>query len=908
MPSSAALVIGGGIAGMQAALDIANAGFMVTLVEKLPTVGGRMLQFSEVFPTLDCPQCIGTPKMLEVGSHPNINLKAYAEVVDITGTAGNFKIKIKQKSRYIDTKKCTACGECARVCPIEMPNERNLGLSQRKAAYIPFAQAVPTKYTIDKREERPCKAACKAACPISTNVQGYVKLIAAGKPQEAYELIHRNNPLPSICGRVCFHPCETACNRGQIDESLAIRALKRFAADQVDIDIITVPQTKRNGKKVAIIGSGPAGLSAANDLALKGYEVTVFEALSEPGGMLRVGIPEYRLPKGILRKEIGYIERLGVEIKTNIRIGETISLDKICHEYAAVFIATGAHEGQKLNIPGEDAKGVVPATKLLRDVSLGNQVEVGKRVVVIGGGNSALDAARVACRLGCESVKIIYRRSREEMPADKSEVQAAEDECIEIVLLAAPSRIIAENGKVSGIESVRMKLGEPDVSGRRRPVAIPGTEFTIAADTVIAALGQKSDIDFIKGTSIESTTGSTIVVNEATLATDMAGVFAGGDVISGPDVVINAIAAGKLAARSIDKYLNNEPQNDEVKRESPQTLNEQEIVSIKNIFPAAGRIVTPEMAVKDRIGNFREVDLGFTAEQAAAEAGRCLASKVEGCFDCRECESVCDAKAIDHSLKDTYEEIEVGAIILASGFEIFDAELKPEYAYGLYPGVITGMELERMDEAGGPTGGKIEINGKVPQNIVFIQCVGSRDKSVGVEYCSRVCCMYTAKQALYIKSKLPEARVTVCYIDIRAFGKGYEQFYERAQSEGVIYRRGVVSEIYKKGDKLVVRAEDTLISETYEEEADMVVLATGLQPGRDTVDLSRKLNIPVGPDGFFLEDHPKLGASETNTDGIFLAGCCQGPKDISDSVIQASAAASLACVTLAKFSSAQVPK
>jgi heterodisulfide reductase subunit A len=243
-------------------------------------------------------------------------------------------------------------------------------------------------------------------------------------------------------------------------------------------------------------------------------------------------------------------------------------------------------------------------------------------------------------------------------------------------------------------------------------------------------------------------------------------------------------------------------------------------------------------------------------------------------------------------------EISIGAIIVATGYEVFDAKLKPEYGYGIYPQVITGMELERIDEAGGPTQGKIEINGKTPRNIVFIQCVGSRDKSVGVEYCSRVCCMYTAKQALYIKNKLPDAKVTVCYIDIRAFGKGYEQFYERAQSEGVIYRRGVVSEVYRRGDKVIVRAEDTILSETYEEEADMVVLATGLQPGKDTINLSRMLNIPVGSDGFFLEAHPKLGPVETTTDGIFLAGCCQGPKDITDAIAQGHAAAVKASIPL----------
>ncbi|OGO14485.1 MAG: hypothetical protein A2Z02_07515 [Chloroflexi bacterium RBG_16_48_7] len=427
------LVIGGGIAGMQAALDVANAGFQVVLVEKNPTLGGHMLQYSEVFPTLDCPQCIGTPKMVESGSHPNIELMTYSEVMEVTGEAGNFKVRIKKKPRYIDASKCTGCGECARVCPVVMKNEWDLGKSERKATYIPFAQAVPAVYTIDKTEKT-------------------------------------------------------------------------------------------------------------------------------------------------------------------------------------------------------------------------------------------------------------------------------------------------------------------------------------------------------------------------------------------------------------------------------------------------------------------------------------------GCIECFKCVEVCDARAIRHKQKETYEERNVGAIIVASGFDIFDAGLKPELGYGVYPNVITGFDMERLDQAGGPTAGKILINGKEPKNVVFIQCVGSRDKTVNVEYCSRVCCMYTAKQAWYVKHKIPDARVTVCYIDIRSYGKGYEEFLERVQREGVVYRRGVVSEIYKNGDKLVVKAEDTLMGEVYEENADLVVLATGLRPAWTMSQLAKTLGLAVGEDGFFVETNLKTGAVESPINGIYIAGCCQGPKDIPDSVAQGSAAASMACTLVTRLSREAVLK
>ena len=332
------LVVGGGIAGIQASLDLANMGFKVYLVEKSPSIGGRMAQLDKTFPTNDCAMCILAPKMIEANSHHNIELLTYSEVEKVSGGIGKFKVKVRKKASFVDWNKCTGCGLCVEGCPVIIPNEFDQGIGTRKAIYLYYPQAVPKKCVIDKREERLCKAACMDACPVHTNVPGYIKLIAEGQYKAAYKLIRETNPFPASVGRVCYAPCQEACNRGQIDEPLCIRDLKRVPGDQWNIEELEVPVVAKTDKKVAIVGAGPAGLAAANDLALKGHNVTVFEALPEPGGMLRVGIPEYRLPKKVLSQEIGYIQKLGVEIKTGVQVGKDITLGKLKKDYDAIFV------------------------------------------------------------------------------------------------------------------------------------------------------------------------------------------------------------------------------------------------------------------------------------------------------------------------------------------------------------------------------------------------------------------------------------------------------------------------------------------------------------------------------------------------------------------------------------------
>ncbi|MFC1968087.1 FAD-dependent oxidoreductase [Chloroflexota bacterium] len=517
----------------------------------------------------------------------------------------------------VDAQVCRACGVCLASCPIE-------------AIHL-VGRATPP---------------CELACPIGMDVQGYISLIYAGKYLEAYQLIRKTNPLPAICGRVCHQPCEEVCKRVYLDESLAIRTLKRFATDQVNIDEIEIPQITRNDRKVAIIGSGPAGLTAAHDLALLGYGITIFEAHDEVGGMLRVGIPEYRLPKDVLHDDIKYIEKLGVEIKTGIKVGEQVELKELQRTYEAVLIATGCHGSLKLGIPGEEAPGVLPGFDFLRAVNLGQEVAIGERVVAIGGGNTAIDAARVARRLGAVEVTIVYRRSRQEMMASEEEVKAAEVEGIEFIFLAAPTRVLADNGKVTKLECLRMELREPDASGRRRPVPIKGSEFTIEVDTVIAALGQASDLGFIQKLGLETNKGA-LVVDGLTLATNAEGLFASGDVVT-QATVVKAMASGRKAAHSIDRYLRGWPPAPPKVKEKPQKLSEEEVEQLKREFPAQPRVGMKQLSpLLMHIKGFAEVDQGYTISQAEQEAGRCLCEvgtvfKCDLCGGDPECVKVCN--------------------------------------------------------------------------------------------------------------------------------------------------------------------------------------------------------------------------------------------------------------------------
>lgn len=464
------------------------------------------------------------------------------------------------------------------------------------------------------------KSPCQHTCPIGMEIPSYIALVRAGRVDDAYKILKRTNPFPSVCGRVCGHACQGKCRRGQLDEPVAIMYLKRFITDHAKRPPVEpIPVTRK--ERIAVIGSGPSGLSAALELKRRGYRVTVFEELPEPGGMLRYGIPNYRLPREELNKDIQEILATGIELRTNTRVGRDISFEELEREYDFIYLAVGAHQSIHLQIPGEDAEGVMGAVEFLRAVHMGQPIKIGKYVAVIGGGNSAIDAARTALRLGAKKVTIYYRREKKDMPAQPQEIKAAEEEGIEIKCLVAPVRIIPLYGKAQKIELVQMRLGPFDASGRRKPIPILGSEFIEKAEMIISAIGQKADLQFLPSQNGIKRNGDWVKVDRS-LHTSHPKVWAGGDVVSGPAMVVDAIQSGLRAARCIDEAIR------KAKGEEPWVPPPEDPIvipfEVDEETVEHPQIPMPELLPSLRRNNFSEVEQGYTLEMAMQEARRCM--------------------------------------------------------------------------------------------------------------------------------------------------------------------------------------------------------------------------------------------------------------------------------------------
>jgi heterodisulfide reductase subunit A-like polyferredoxin len=894
----AVLVQGAGIAGVQAALDLANSGFKVYLVEREAAIGGMMSHLDKTFPTGDCATCIISPKLVECARNLNVEILTLSELVDLEGEPGNFKAKVLRHPRYVDETKCNGCSECTQACPVEVLDPFDRSLGKRKAIAKHYAQATPNIFGILKNGHSPCKM----KCPAHVNIQGYVQLIKKKEYLKAVNLIRERNPLSAICGRICTHPCEEACTRSNADDAIAIRLLKRFASDKememIQSGQLALPEQKSpapNAKKVAVVGAGPAGLTVANDMADRGAAVTVYEVMPAAGGMLRYGIPEYRLPKKVLDHEVELIRRKGVRFVFNCRVGKDTTIEKLRKEHDAVFISVGVSLGRPLGIEGENKTGVMQGVDFLRQAASTKKPAVKNRVVVIGGGNVAVDVARTALRLGAKNVEMVCLEQRGEMPAYPEEVAATLEEGITIRNGWGPRQILG-NGSVTGIEFKRC-TSVFDADHRFNPKYDENEKTSLEAEQVILAIGQQSDKAFLAGAGVELNRAS-IKADPVTMATTQPGVFAGGDTVSGPLSVIEAVGAGKRAAESIDRYLNGRDiragRFDETLRELPdELLPETEGIERKQ------RGQVSELPVSSRLKSFAEVEGGLTEAAALAEAERCLNCAL--CSECGQCVEACKQNAIDHFMGERTVELEVGAVVMTPGFLEFDASRKGEFGHGRYPNVMTSVEFERMLSAAGPFEGHVVrlSDRHEAEKIAWIQCVGSRDSSCGNEYCSSICCMASTKQAMIAQDHTPGLEATIFYMDIRAYGKDFDQYYERAKNQNhVRYIKSIPSRIVQMPGTMNPRVR--FVDETgklSEEEFDLVVLSVGLEASRSAIECAKKLGIELNDYGFCATK--RTSPLSTSRPGVFVGGAFQEPKDIPETVMQASGAASMAMELLA---------
>jgi heterodisulfide reductase subunit A len=834
-----------------------------------------MILLSKVFPTLDCASCISTPKMAASIHHPNVTALTYTEVDGVARQGdGTFKATIRHKPRFVDEAACTGCQLCETACTVAVPDQFNADMVARRAAYIAFPQAVPKKAVLERAGTSPCTY----MCPAGIKAHGYVSLVRSGEYEKAFQLVLEATPLVGTLGRACYAPCEGECTRGSLEGTLPIRRLKRFAADQhyasSDRPGIEVPPT--NGKRVAVVGSGPAGLTAAWQLARQGYGVKIFEAAPVAGGFLRLAIPAYRLPPEVVEQDISNVTGIGVEIATNSPVTDLDALRR--DGFDAVLVATGTPLSTALNVPGETLEGVISGLKFLRATKLGSDADLaGKRVVVVGGGNVAMDAARTAVRLGAAGTTVAYRRGREEMPAHKAEVDDAERDGVGFTFLVAPVEVVGDaSGKVTGLRCQRMELGKPDSSGRRRPEPIKGSEFVIPCDTVLVAIGMAPEGSAF-GTTITANANGTLVADKRTLQTAIPHVFAAGDVITGASDITRAVGQGRRAAHMIDRWINGQPLDGFELDDLLPLVDKPAVLARQKHYDSHSGKLSDGATAAGSPRDFAEMEAPLTEVEARAATGDCLDCGV--CSECQECVTACPSDAIHLDMRETTEEVNVGAVVVATGYKLFVADAKPEYGFGRYKNVITGMQMDRLLAPTRPFNTVLRPgDGKVPERIAYVLCTGSRDETIDNPLCSRFCCMYSIKQNQLVMGALPLAEVTVYYMDIRAPGKRYEEFYQGAKDMGATYVNLRYEDI-EHGGALV------------EAEYDMVVLAIGVQPNRDVERLF------AGDDAIELNDYHYVAEPDedmepgrTNIPGVFVAGTASGAKDIADSILHAGAA------------------
>jgi heterodisulfide reductase subunit A len=895
------LIIGGGVAGQEAALNLAAMDYKVLLVEKDLSIGGKMIQLSKVFPTLDCAACITTPKMSETARDPNITLMLNSDIKSILKEDGKFKVEIEKRARYVIPEACTGCQECEFACPEVNPDQYNHDMVGRKVAYIPFNLANPRIANIDRQGT---SAPCIAECPGGVKPYGYVSLVRNRQFEEAFNLHMEDAPIPGSLGRACYAPCQNACTRASLEGPVDMRRIKRFFTEEYYRKHPKAPKMEskeKTDKRIAVIGSGPAGLTAAYFLAQKGHYVKIFEAAPQLGGMLKLTLPEYRLPKTVVDRDVENIIAWGVEYEVNRKI-ESVKELKEKEGFDSVIVAIGTHETGRLRTEGSDLQGIVGCLDFLRESNIGTKEDLtGKKVMVIGGGNTAIDASRTAIRLGASEVKIIYRRTRNEMPSFQWEVKEAEEEGVKIEFLRNPVKFSGEDGKVKSVTLIKMELGQPDDSGRRRPVPVEGSEYTEDVDFVIEAIGLWPASSPFSG-ELEINKNGTIAADANTCQTSVPWVFSAGDSHTGASTIIEAVGEGKRAAFYVDKYLNEEELSQFEFGDKLPAVNKDEVLA------RGGYSLTPPVKDKfrppaERAKDFSDVEATLTEDEAIISASRCL--DCSNCRECHQCVEACPADAIDFSQKDENIEAEAKAVIISTGFHLFNPKFKPQYGFVNYPNVIQSLMMDRLLAPTRPYNHVLRpSDGKVPDNIAYVLCTGSRDSSLANyqqcgetcannPLCSQICCMYSVKQAQLLMGALPMADITIYYMDIRAFGKGYEEFYQQTRDMGVEFIHGKVAGIKEDPEtrNLTIRYEDIENGTVVENEHDLVVLSVAVNPNQDAVNFFKNETLELDEFNYIKRVDEVVNPPLTSIDGVFVAGGSAGPKDIPDSILSAGNAA-----------------
>ena len=892
-------IVGAGTAGMESALSLGDMGYKVLLIEKQPSIGGRTILLSKVFPTLDCASCITTPKMSATANHPMVELMSYSEVDGITKNGdGSFHVKMHKKPTYVDQVTCTGCGQCEEVCTVPLLDEYNYNLIARRAAHIPFPQAVPKKAVISRSGFAPCMG----TCPAGVKPSGYISLVRAGRIKEGFELHLEDAPLVGSLSRVCYAPCEGECTREKAEGPLKIRGIKRFMADwyyERYPKPLYGPPKELKEQKIAVVGSGPAGLCAAYHLARKGYPVTVFESAPQAGGILRYGIPSYRMPNDVLDRDILNVTALGVDIQTSTRVESLADLKK--QGYSAIYLAVGNHVPRVLPIDGDDFGGSVDCMSFLRDTKVGsNHAELeGKNVIVLGGGNAAIDVARAAIRLKPKSVTIVYRRTQEEMPAHTWEIKEALEEGVNLLTKALPANIEkdADGQAIMNINIVE-KITR-DENGQTQYTFAPGGGQNVPVDVLIPAIGlNPGTAAFAEELTINSR--GIIEADDTTGQTSDPVVFAGGDAAHGASNVTEAMGHGRRSAFYMDRLLQN-LDLDEVFDDRSFVASKDEVMKLSCGCSTRPSAELPQDPPQKRILGFDSYEGALTEEQARLEANRCLGCGE--CSQCQECVKACPADCIDFSMLPEHKEFDVGTVIVSTGYEILDPGRKELLGYDRYPNVISGPQMDRLLAPTRPYNGVLRpSDGKEPDNIAIVLCNGSRDHTVCNPLCCRIGCMYSVKHAQLIMGALPMADITIYTIDVRAFGKGYDEFYEQSKAMGVQYVRGKVARIDELDNgNLSVHYENIAGGGMQTMEHDLVVLTVGFLPNTESLRLYKGDALNTDEHAYIKEPDEIGEPAQTNIDGLFVAGTVVGVRDIPDTVLHAGAASAQAAAYIEKL-------